>query len=139
MKNCNVCKQDKPIKDFYLFKGKPLYRCKKCACEAQLKIIRTPRGAVNQKVCKLVRRAKRLDIILTLTRKELFTLYSKKECHYCKKEMLIVTLDRLMPPLGYVNGNVVACCMKCNQMKSSFLPKDIPLLKGILSELEKLV
>ena len=38
-------------------------------------------------------------------------------CFYCDKPLEFTGLDRANNNLGYIPGNVVACCRLCNRMK----------------------
>lgn len=75
--------------------------------------------------------AKRRKIPFDLT-KEVVIYYAEKTCYYCKSgpsntmrmahvdgEFKYNGLDRFDSSQGYIVGNVLACCWKCNSMKSN--------------------
>jgi len=80
---------------------------------------------------------------------EIFTFLCNKNCFYCEAkprpihpnrwnhEVLANGLDRVIPELGYVLGNVVPCCSVCNSMKSdmtlsNFLEKIVAVFNSSL-------
>jgi hypothetical protein len=46
-----------------------------------------------------------------------FITYWNVSCHYCGASIETIGLDRLNNDLGYIKGNVVACCTSCNKAK----------------------
>jgi 5-methylcytosine-specific restriction endonuclease McrA len=47
--------------------------------------------------------------------KEVFDMLIKGDCKYCKRSPITwFGIDRLVPSLGYVLGNVMSCCYDCN-------------------------
>jgi len=44
-------------------------------------------------------------------------LNQKKECFYCKKKDVKLTIDRKNNNLGYVTGNMALACSSCNSAK----------------------
>ena len=47
--------------------------------------------------------------------KEYWDTLIKGECEYCKRSPSTwFGVDRVIPSLGYVTGNVVSCCFDCN-------------------------
>lgn len=52
----------------------------------------------------------------TLTKEE-FMLFWHKPCYYCDGAIETVGLDRVDNSKGYVLGNVVSCCKRCNFSK----------------------
>ncbi len=68
--------------------------------------------------------------VFTITYEEFCTLIAEGRCHYCwtpltwspymKKTMSVAyQIDRKDNNLGYVPGNVAACCQRCNYAKSN--------------------
>lgn len=76
--------------------------------------------------------AKRRRLIFDLSSEQFYTV-TKQNCYYCGAEPSkphnrggIISggyihngLDRLNNDIGYVQGNVVACCTLCNRMKAN--------------------
>ena len=74
---------------------------------------RTPKG----KFVKIKQKAKKRNINFSLS----FDLYESqlwgKPCHYCGCEIEATGLDRKDNDKGYEVGNVVPCCLPCNNKK----------------------
>ena len=60
-------------------------------------------------------RARELEFTLT---QEQFEEFWGRPCDYCGREIEDVGLDRVDNKKGYVVGNVVPCCWRCNVMKA---------------------
>lgn len=76
---------------------------------------RTPRSRYMRGMYQAKRRKKEF----TLTFEEYVELISHP-CYYCNKDISDETgvgLDRMDNNLGYITGNVTACCGKCNRKK----------------------
>lgn len=63
--------------------------------------------------------AKARGLLFKLTFQEFMTFWGK-DCFYCNNRIETIGLDRVDNDLGYLNGNVVACCSICNKMKQTF-------------------
>lgn len=48
-----------------------------------------------------------------------FSEYFQKPCYYCGNEIKTIGLDRVDNSVGYVDNNIVSCCITCNKMKLS--------------------
>ena len=69
------------------------------------------------------------------------------QCYYTGRKMLLrgyqteqnaVTVDRKVPALGYVEGNIVLCCSIVNRMKQNLtLGELLELFKELISFTEK--
>ena len=58
--------------------------------------------------------AKKQGVPFDLT-KEYFDAFTKGDCAYCKRSPTTwFGIDRIVPTIGYVIGNVVSCCYDCN-------------------------
>ena len=59
-------------------------------------------------------------------------------CHYCGGEVeQRLGLDRVDNAKGYVPGNVVQCCLTCNQMKATHSVDEwVSHMKKVLEHLE---
>lgn len=47
-----------------------------------------------------------------------FADFWKKPCTYCGSEIATVGIDRIDSEKGYIIGNLVSCCARCNEMKN---------------------
>jgi 5-methylcytosine-specific restriction endonuclease McrA len=66
---------------------------------------------------KYTKSAEKKGVPFELTKKE-FDVLIKGECEYCKRRPTSwFGIDREIPHLGYVLGNVVPCCFDCNNDK----------------------
>lgn len=83
--------------------------------EQQKAYYRTPKGKFRM----IKKGAKERDINFSLP----FKLYESqlwgKPCHYCGCEIEVTGLDRKDNDKGYEVGNVVPCCMSCNNKKNT--------------------
>ena len=48
-----------------------------------------------------------------------FMKYWQKPCTYCGSEIKTIGLDRVDNGRGYIEGNVLPCCIICNNMKKT--------------------
>jgi len=63
---------------------------------------------------KYKKRANKKGVPFELT-KEYFDDLTKEVCKYCKRSpTTYFGVDRIVPSLGYILGNVVSCCWDCN-------------------------
>lgn len=86
----------------------------------------------------VIRSAKRRQMPFKLGFKFFSSLIASNSCYYCKGHITGTGagLDRLDSFKGYVTGNVVACCLECNVVKSNLLTaeemvKVVKLLKRV--------
>lgn len=92
---------------------------------------RLPRGVASFRtvVSAYRRNAARRDVPFSLTEVQCLTLF-EANCHYCDcppysscgnvarfGSFAYNGIDRIDPSLGYVTGNVVSCCPRCNVAK----------------------
>jgi hypothetical protein len=82
---------------------------------------RTPQGQFAHAKCD----AKKRNLEWTLT-KEVFIELRLLPCTYCGGTLPEAGsgLDRKDNLKGYISGNVVPCCFRCNYMKGKFLTYD---------------
>lgn len=61
-------------------------------------------------------------------------IYSEMKCECCKKELVSndkrhkhnsPSIDRIIPELGYVVGNVAILCWECNRLKNNATPEKL--------------
>jgi hypothetical protein len=110
--------------------GTELARTRSCGCFARevardnalSKALSKTDRIVSQKIAYYKYAAKKNSRAFELDKAE-FTELIYADCHYCGKpsdkldKSSINGVDRLDPKDGYVQGNVVACCPLCNQLK----------------------
>lgn len=71
-----------------------------------------------------------VPIDLTLTIDDYIALYTES-CHICGKKYdltnhdLKPTIDKLIPSLGYVRGNINVICTRCNRIKYNASPEEL--------------
>lgn len=71
-------------------------------------------------VCKGGAKKRKLDFKITL---EEFQAETAKPCIYCKRPPSAThenSLDRISSKLGYIDGNIQACCSVCNILKYTY-------------------
>lgn len=68
----------------------------------------------------------------TLTEEQYAAIMGDRSCFYCggKCRPNAGALDRVDPTLGYVPGNVVPCCQKCNSEKKDW-PQSVFMAREI--------
>jgi len=133
-RRCTKCKRDLPISYFYLLQKdgtKRLSRCKECTRVWRRSWSQTPEG----KYVWLLHKGRRHKVTIS---KEDFTEWYKKQprkCAYCGiaevdlqratdpliKSTYQLSVDRINNSRGYEKGNLVLCCLRCNQVKGEFL------------------
>jgi len=115
---CNHCRKRKSISDFYTdFRFNDRRRvtiCKSCMKDRAKE--RRYNFTLPRKRNSYKETAVRRGISFELTKDD-FSTFWKAPCTYCGAEIETIGLDRLDNELGYICGNVVACCMTCNSMK----------------------
>ena len=141
-KKCSKCQEEKCLNDFYYHKMRKQYMssCKMCntkECnvyqrkqrkEQNIKFVANTRSAEIRRKCKDKNIPFDSDI-----RNILIDQWEKQKglCFYSGRQMSIsgdyhinlnaMTIDRVDPKLGYVNGNVVMCCRIFNAMKQNLV------------------
>ena len=132
---CPKCQKWLPLncfhKDLSKYGGHITY-CKEC----RKKIIQTP----HYKYLEMIRKtewkkskdrryksyrgvAKRRKYEFKLTKEE-FLSFWQKLCYYCGNKIKTIGLDRIDNSKGYIVGNVVSCCQRCNRMKGTSSQKE---------------
>jgi hypothetical protein len=71
---------------------------------------------VKYNQCKEGARTRGLDFELTL---DDFEKLWQKPCVYCGTSIDSIGIDRMDNECGYLADNIVACCWKCNRMKTT--------------------
>lgn len=142
---CSKCNSKYSIK--YRGKEKSNRLCRKCASKiASAHVIgkespnRLPHGvaAFNSLYGAYKRNAIKYRNVSFELSKERFKELTKKSCHYCGSEPSSIRncdalrskgkssgdyiyngIDRINSSIGYVEGNIVTCCGRCNMMKNN--------------------
>ena len=143
MKYCKGCDRDLPLSAFHndkKMKDGLAFYCRECVSEYGKKYSVTPNGIYNGlkglQRYYVKRRHHRAKPFL-ITRKDFVEWYENepKICHYCgipeeilndtgdrlNSRMLRFTVDCMDNDKGYVLGNIVLACNRCNFMKSDYL------------------
>jgi hypothetical protein len=113
---CHGCNISKGAADPNTFIRKAHYRVREKYYDGDIDIW----FAHNTKprMCDYKRGAKKKGVAFELT-KEDFDILTKGNCKYCKRRPTTwFGVDRVVPSMGYVLGNVVSCCYDCNLDKS---------------------
>jgi hypothetical protein len=125
---CPMCKEIKPVSEFYPNKGQKNNigsYCKPCMSKWRDKVRATKNGMIRALLNSAKKRAKEKGIVFNLTIEDIHLPsicpalgieldYSKKLCVRPNSP----SLDRRIPELGYVKGNVQVISHKANTMKS---------------------
>lgn len=78
---------------------------------------KTPRGIFNA----YKKNSRKRGIVFEVSREDFVSLIGSN-CAYCGSESFGV--DRVNNDLGYIYGNILPCCAKCNHMKRDFTAKE---------------
>lgn len=98
-------------------------------------------ASLNRLIMYFKSGARKRNLIFTLTKDDIKIL-TKSNCFYCGKspnqifrrskkydeEYIYNGIDRLDNTKGYIKGNVVPCCGRCNRAKFKDTPKDFKSL-----------
>jgi hypothetical protein len=98
------------------------------------------RNSVWRRYSVLKSTARKLGRDFTLSQEEYGLLVADNKCHYCSGCLPQVGcgLDRQDNRMGYVHGNVVPCCERCNEHKGSLegvgftYPRTVELLMELV-------
>lgn len=138
-KICSKCQDEKLLKEFYYNRQRKKYMnsCKSCNSNACKNYQQKQRENDNinfilSSRASGIRRDKKLKQISVAKNlgKLLIEQYNKQrgKCFYSGEEMeihgyhsnnLAMTVDRIKPENGYIEGNVVLCCGVVNKIKTS--------------------
>lgn len=120
MRTCTVCGRRKRLDEMARtgVKGAPDWKrrsyCKTCKSK------KNRSGTLRKKIDRLRWQAKRRGFECTLTVADLRAL-GGQPCTYCGSDQ-VPSVDRKDSRLGYVAGNCVSACFRCNTLKG-----DMPL------------
>lgn len=124
-------------------KGRAVYRCL-CDCGTECEVSGTHLSSGHSKTCGCVKPGLRLrpyeatfnalrraaetaQIDITLTYDDFLCFTTLTSCHYCGHPILwtkynvqssVYHIDRTDNTRGYIAGNVVVCCTRCNYAKA---------------------
>ena len=107
-KGCNISKGNADISTFI---GKAYYRVhKKYYDDSDIWFVHKKKP----RMCEYKSRADKQGVPFELTHENFYTL-TKGDCVYCHRSPSTwFGIDKIIPSLGYVIGNVASCCYDCN-------------------------
>lgn len=148
---CSSCDKIKPLSDYMLMKSRSknlnrqsyhFHRCK--ACEYLREVARTTTSIdhyLNKKFSTFKSNAKRNEIIFELEANYLKEVYTNQKglCFYSDVRMswqrttkngreprsITISIDKIIPELGYIKGNVVFCADRVNVIKNNATLEEI--------------
>jgi len=145
-KICNKCNVEKLLTEFYYHKNRKKFMnsCMECntkiCCEYQKKKRKEKdiTFLLRARAAGIKRDKKDLGIpIMDKLSDYLLELWEKQDgiCYYTKTKMdisgysknnhLAMTVDRIIPELGYVKENIALCCSIINRMKQDLTIKEL--------------
>jgi len=137
-KICTKCEKDKKINEFYYHKIRKIYMssCMECnskICDTYQKTKRKEKDInflFRERATGIKHDKKRKGVIVMDKLGDyIIELWSKQngKCYYTGTQMdvtgyknnnpIAVTVDRIIPALGYVENNIALCCSIVNRMK----------------------
>ena len=144
-KQCSKCDLVKPIEEFYLQRSNAAYPyrlsyCRRCkSLQSQLGRVSSPERYIRENINRTKRRAKSKGIPFEIDFDYVWRQYEAQNrlCFYTDREMQIkalsglshnsMSLDKIVPELGYVEGNVVWCVNKVNTIKNNMTLEEMSL------------
>jgi hypothetical protein len=148
-KTCCRCKQDKPKIEFYKTQSSHsgvAPWCRECDIQSKYAV----QSQLNEIVSRAKSRAKELNLPFNITKEYILTLFDDINNPTCpalgipmrwreygvKKDnyMDSPSLDRLIPELGYVVGNVAVISLHANMIKTNATYQDIHKVAKWLEE-----
>lgn len=133
---CNSCGINLYPENWYKWSVKKKdYKCKSCVVKKQKASdnYRAKRKTdikkklfplvLSRKISSFSADAKRRGLRLEYNYEEIGA-FMKTECNYCGSNDSYNGLDRVDSSCGYLKGNTVPCCERCNRAKSSFSKDD---------------
>jgi hypothetical protein len=137
---CHICDTPKPIDEFYN-RHKSQYinpRCKDCLHKTRTdKVNSSFESFIGQRVALLKNRSKKLGVPFNLDKRFLVEMYKKQDglCFYTGEPMVLkfgdgknrhaLSVDRVVPKLGYTKDNVVLCSNLINTLKGTLKLSEI--------------
>lgn len=137
VKTCTKCGIEKSLSEFHKSRSTKdglTYRCKTCKSEYGRKTRRTPRGLYSQIKARNKYYADH-PFLISIDAFEEWYVNEPKFCYYCgipEKKLGLwkkivggrfnrLTIDCADNDVGYVEGNLVLACDKCNVLKGDIL------------------
>jgi len=93
-------------------------RCTKCCNSRRIEYDRLRSKTPKRILSKYKRDATRRGIVFSISDNYFYSL-GDSSCHYCGAKLDRIRLDRINNSEGYVMGNVVPCCSRCNFFKGT--------------------
>lgn len=136
---CLTCKKEKSPNKYKKNQVNYSAECNSCKRNKDYEKSRnTVEGALKRRINNLRSRAKRRGFPCTITGEDLIQQFHKQKglCFYTEEVMNwkrgikkldhdTLTVDKIIPELGYVKGNVVLCTNKANHAKSFLTMEDL--------------
>jgi hypothetical protein len=152
MKHCNICNETKPLSEFFKANTKKAgyqYRCKSCATSYRVAYKKTKRGHLSSYLSDSKQRAKEKNLPFDLDLKYLESI-TTDACPIFKTPFdwgrdskgqgnERPSLDRIIPELGYVKGNVAFISMWANSIKQDATEKELYAVADWIHERRKYV
>lgn len=150
MKHCNICNETKPLSEFFKSNTKKAgyqHRCKLCASNYITTYKKTKRGHLSSYLSDSKQRAKEKNIPFDLDLEYLESI-TTEECPIFKTPFdwgrdnkgqgnERPSLDRIVPELGYVKGNVAFISMWANSIKQDATEKELYAVADWIHEKRK--
>ena len=139
-KKCSKCQEEKNVNEFYYHKMRKHYMssCKKCntkecnTYQRKQKKEKNIKFIANMRAVGITRHCRNKNIKFSDNLRDLIIQQWEKQkglCFYSGRQMSIsgdyhtnldaMTIDKVNPSLGYVEGNIVMCCRIFNCMKQN--------------------
>jgi hypothetical protein len=131
IKLCRDCGAKKTLSEFYK-RAKSSY-C--IVCERARSSVRAKEPQQRWITARSAAKERGIEWALSV---EEFTRLASMLCSYCDEPTGVTGsgIDRLDPTLGYVHGNVIACCWSCNRIRSNvFSPAEMRIIGHTLKRL----
>lgn len=140
MKQCKVCKQERPLSEFPRSKARKdghLYTCKECHYQRRAEDYKNKWFVYQARLKKAECKRKGLPYDLTPGYLEsVWTdtcpIYGVKFVRFDKSHDHSPALDRIKPELGYTRGNVVYISARANRIKYDTTPDELRLILRFL-------
>jgi len=137
-KICSKCGKEKSLRNFYYHSRRKYYisHCRTCSDKRVVKYYKinsnNPKIVFQIRSCEIYRKCRvlKLPCMSKLLGRYLVKLWdeSKQTCYYTGRKMDLkgypenpnaVTVDRVIPEKGYVEGNIVLCTSIANRAKQN--------------------
>lgn len=156
---CSKCNEIRPLTEFIINRRDKKYEYRFSYCSSCRRIQlnnnlnKSIEAVLRNKWNRLRLKCRDNSIPLDFDDKYLVLLYKEQKglCFYTKKEMfykygeglnrMAISIDKIIPELGYIKGNTVLCTQKANTIKSDLTMEEIkswlpPWYKKIVKYIE---